>query len=180
MNLLNKEELQKYIIELVNNGHEPKFYKKYSRVIAVQGKEGEVVETIMADGHVETVNSVKKDENGNCDWIITNPSGERYIVPNKTFVKKYEIEVGEDGKHAPKGAPIKAVQIEDDISFMASWGELMNIKAGGYLNISDKDDIYGIQENEFNETYAKCDKFGIFYDAQLREAFGQNVADEKQ
>ena len=176
---LNNDQLQDYVVKLVESGVEPRYYKKYARVEAVQGEEGEEVVTVMADGHVETSNKVVKDEDGNCGWIVTNPSGEKYIVPHKTFAKRYDLEVGADGKHAPKGAPIKAIQISEDIEFTASWGEIMVIKAGGYLNISNKDDIYGIQEKEFYETYAVCDKNGIFYDANLRKAFGQEENSEK-
>lgn len=176
---LNNDQLQEYVINLVNSGVEPCYYKKYARVEAVQGLEGEVITTIMSDGHVETVNKVEKDEDGNCGWIVTNPSGEKYIVPHKIFAKKYDLEVGADGKHAPKGDPIKAIQINENIEFAASWGEQMKINAGGYLNISNKDDIYGIQEKEFCETYSICDQNGIFYDDDLRKAFGQEVEIEK-
>ena len=42
-------------------------------------------------------------------------------------------------------------------------GEKMSIKAGGMLNISGKDtgDIYGIQKQEFHQTYAPCDENGL-------------------
>lgn len=36
-----------------------------------------------------------------------------------------------------KGNPIIAVQIDDDISFIAPWGEMMNIAAGGYIVLSE-------------------------------------------
>lgn len=54
----------------------------------------------------------------------------------------------------------------------------MTIKSGGYLNITNLDDIYGIQEAEFKETYASCDEKGIFSDKNLRVAFDQEEDNE--
>lgn len=64
----------------------------------------------MKNGLKEVSTVVKIDENGQADWIVTNPSGEKYAVPHAKFIKKYELEVGSDGKHAPKGAPIEAIK----------------------------------------------------------------------
>ncbi len=47
----------------------------------------------------------------------------------------------------------------------------MNIAKGGYLNLSNLDDIYGIKEKEFNETYAECDKNGKFKNDELNYCF---------
>lgn len=167
------ENIQAYVLDLLKQGAEPKPFKKYARVQAEKGVLGETVVTEMKNGLVETTNVVKADENGNTDWVVTNPTGEKYLVPHAKFIKRYEIEAGADGKHAPTGAPIDAVQIKEDISFTAPWGEEMNIKAGGFLNVSNLNDIYGIQLDEFNATYARCNKDGIFLDADLRKAFEQ-------
>ena len=177
------ENMQKYVYDKLAEGATPKFYKKYARVEAVKGVPGEKITTVMKDGHVEVSDvAVNVDENGNPDWIVTNPDGEKYAVPHKKFIKKYELEIGKDGKHAPIGAPIEAIQVPEEISFDVPWGENgapveMTIKAGGYLNITNLGDIYGIQEEEFNNTYAECNQQGVFVDKSLREAFGQ---DEKE
>lgn len=79
---------------------------------------------------------------------------------------------------------------------MVPWGEggsliPFNLKAGGYLNVTDIDenldkkpiedlDIYGVQREEFNETYALCDKNGKFLSPALRKAFGQKDKGDKQ
>ncbi len=173
------ENMQKYVYEKLAEGAEPKFYKKYARVEAEKGVPGEKITTIMKDGHVEVSDvAVKVDENGNPDWIVTNPDGERYAVPHAKFIKRYELEAGKDGKHAPIGAPIEAIQVPEEISFDVPWGKdgapvEMTIKAGGYLNITDLSDIYGIQEEEFKNTYATCNEQGIFEDKDLRIAFEQ-------
>lgn len=179
------ENIQKYVYDKLAEGTEPHYFKKYARVKAERGVPGEKITTVMKDGHVEVSDvAVKVDANGNPDWIVTNPDGERYAVPHDKFIKKYELEVGEDGKHAPIGGPIQAVQVFEDVSFDVPWGENgapveMTIKAGGYLNVTNIRDIYGIQEEEFNNTYALCNKNGVFKDEELRKAFGQKVASEQ-
>ncbi len=180
------ENMQKYVYDLLAKGGEPRFYKKYARVEAEKGVPGEKITTVMKDGHVEVSDVVvKADENGNADWIVTNPDGERYAVPHEKFIKRYELEVGADGKHAPKGSPIEAIEVPEEITFDVPWGENgalvpMTIKEGGYLNITDLSDIYGIQKDEFANTYARCNEKGIFEDKDLRIAFEQEQEEEKE
>lgn len=180
------ENMQKYVYDLLAKGGEPRFYKKYARVEAEKGVPGEKITTVMKDGHVEVSDVVvKADENGNADWIVTNPDGERYAVPHAKFIKRYELEVGADGKHAPKGSPIEAIEVPEEITFDVPWGENgapvpMTIKEGGYLNITDLSDIYGIQKDEFANTYARCNEKGIFEDKDLRIAFEQEQEEEKE
>ena len=50
------------------------------------------------------------------------------------------------------------MQINEDISFMAPWGEEQVIKAGSFLNVTDYDDIYGIAREEFIKTYSFVDE----------------------
>lgn len=175
------DNIQKYVYDLLEKGAEPKWYKKYARVKARRGIPKQSVDTIMKDGYNEVSDVVVKvDENNEVDWIVTNPSGEEYAVPHAKFIKRYELEVGADGKHAPKGDPIEAIQIPEEITFDVPWGDNgapvpMNIKAGGFLNITNLNDVYGIQEEVFYETYASCNEKGIFDDKDLRIAFGQEA-----
>ena len=180
------KNIQEYIKTLLENGTEPHFYKKYARVQAVKGVPGQSVTTVMKNGHVEVSGVVVKvDENGEADWLITNPDGEVYAIPHKKFVQRYETTPSADGKYVPKGAPIKAVQVKEDITIYVPWGEggaliPMNIIGGGYLVITDPKDIYGIQEEEFKNTYAACNSKGIFYDKSLQKAFGQVPEDKNE
>lgn len=134
-----------------------RFYK-FAKVLARQGMEGEEIKTIMANGLEETVNSVKVDaESGQPDWVIKNPGGEEYIITDKNFKKRYEI-TGEENLeefsvYSSKRAEITAVQIKENVSFTAPWGSEMNIAAGGYLVVNNPTDIYGIQYEEFLQTY---------------------------
>ena len=126
-----------------------KTYVKFARIQAVQANGGEAIETVLADGTVETSNVANAG-----DWIVTNPGGEQYIVPADKFAKKYEAatDLGA-GWFKPKGGPQKFVQIPRDMKVMASWGEEQTLKKGAYLNVTNPEDIYGVAEAEFHDTY---------------------------
>lgn len=125
---------------------------KTATVTAVQGKLGEHITTVMKDGHKETDNIVKKDRlTGQLDWIITNPDGERYVMPDAIFKQKYKLITKNIYKR--KRNNVIVLQIKENISFITCWGKEMKIKKNGFLVISSSRDIYGIQEKEFYNTY---------------------------
>lgn len=156
MNFKKIENIKKYVREGIQSGViAPGSYVKSTTVTARKGSLGEHISTIMSNGIHETDNIVSKDQNGNVDWVVTNITGEQYIIKDTVFNKKYEPVENNLGVFKPKGNPITAGQINENISFIAPWGELMNIIAGGYLVFTDMDDVYGVQEAEFNATYKK-------------------------
>ena len=148
------ENIRSYVEERLQNGEiNSGIYQKYGEIAARVGLVGEEIVTVMANGLEETKNTVTADENGNPDWVVTNPSGERYIVKDSVFRKRYDKIDGTENRFKPKWNPITAGRISESISFTAPWGESMNVVSGGYLVFTDMNDIYGIQEAEFNETY---------------------------
>lgn len=148
------EDIRGYVENALKNGEiTAGTYRKKAEITARKGVVGEEIVTVMVDGLVETKNVVKKDENGNTGWVVTNPSGEKYIVEDAVFSDKYEPIEGADGKFRPKGKPVTAGKISESISFIAPWGETMNVVSGGYLVFTSMDDIYAIQEKEFFDTY---------------------------
>ena len=54
----------------------------------------------------------------------------------------------------PKGGVQLFVQIPDNI-ILEQWGSKMQIAQGGYINITDPSDMYGISERDFTDTYRK-------------------------
>lgn len=145
--------------------YEPKYYAKSARIAARPGKVGEEIITVMKDGHKETKNTVKNEG----DMVATNPSGEQYIIDAKTFAKKYEIDPSNPKQYRPVGGPQEFITLKENVMFTAPWGEKMMIKKGGALNVTNMDDIYGIQQAEFQETYAPCDENGRFSRTSLRK-----------
>lgn len=132
---------------------------KFARIQARQGKLGEELITRMANGLEETRNTVKLDkETGEPGWIVTNPSGEKYIMNDSTFKKKYEIDPENPSQYKPKGGPVLSFLVNENIEFNSHWGETMKLEAGGYLVASEPQKIYGVQKDEFKKTYASTGK----------------------
>ncbi len=157
MNFRKIENIKEYLTEGLKSGKfQSKTYQKSGEITARVGKIGEEIVTIMANGLEETKNIITADENGNPGWVFTNSTGEQYIVTDSVFKKKYERIAGTEDKFRPVWNPITATQIIDEnICFTASWGEIQNLVAGGYLVFNKNfDDVYGIQEDEFNKTYS--------------------------
>ena len=150
--------------------------EKCGWIIARVGEYGETIKTYVQNGIVETTNSVKTDENGNLDIVCTasdsigNPKIDKngntntYIIPRKTFDKKY-VDAKDVDKNPkvfkPTGGIMEFVQIHEDIELMAPWGEVQNLKACSFINISNENDIYGISYEEFIETYSFIDNNDI-------------------
>ena len=148
------KDIKRYIREKTESREmKPGVYKKTGDITARQGVVGEEIVTVMANGLKETVNTVKADENGNPGWVVTNPTGEKYIVADKTFRDKYEPIDGTENGLCPVFRPIIAGRTNENISFPAPWGTPINLLSGGYFVFTDMDDIYGIQADEFYATY---------------------------
>ena len=156
MNFRKIENIKEYLVEgLKSRSFQSKTYQKSGEITARVGKIGEEIVTIMANGLEETKNVVTADENGNSGWVVTNSTGEKYIVSDSVFRSKYEKIKGTEDRFKPIWSPITAVQIDENICFTAPWGETQNLIVGGYLVFNkDFDDVYGIQEDEFNKTYS--------------------------
>jgi hypothetical protein len=162
---INPKDFVKGIKEFEPFHYEPQYYAKSARISARPGKVGEEITTVMKDGHKETTNTVKNEG----DMVATNPNGEQYIIDAKTFAKKYEIDPHNPERYRPVGGAQEFMTLGGNVMFKAPWGEQMMIKKGGVLNVTNMDDIYGIQQQEFQETYAPCDKDGNFSRQSLRK-----------
>ena len=94
-------------------------FKKKSRVRARPAVAGERILTKLSSGEQETVNTAKAG-----DWIVTNPSGEEYIIDEKKFSSRYDEVPGEHGVFQAKGY-CRATKnpFGKPIAIMASWGE---------------------------------------------------------
>jgi hypothetical protein len=158
MKTLNKKEMRDLMATLIANGATVKTFAKIARIQAEQAIAETPIITILKDGTKETVNTAMPG-----DWIVTNPGGEKYVVPQEKFHKKYEPapELG-NGWYKPTGGVQKFLEMDEDIVFVCSWGEEQVILAGGYINVTNLDDIYGIAKAEFFETYKECDEAGNF------------------
>ena len=129
-------------------------YKKQGRVQARVASPGEQITTTLASGAKETVNTANEG-----DWIMTNPSGEQYIISEQKFFGRYE-KTGEDGIYQAKGY-CRAIKnpFGKPIEIMASWGSPQtgdeNCMVADTCDANGKVDgePYLIEDKAFAETY---------------------------
>lgn len=154
----------KYAQYLIDKGYEINLAVKGAPVIARQitEPEGETVVTIVKGGE-ETTNHGDPG-----DWVVINADAEtktpiavdtkgtlnRYIIKAEDFPKLYDVSsIGDDGFAKPLGTPRKVIRISESIAIEPSWGGEQLIRAGGVLNITNPDDVYGVAKDEFEQTH---------------------------
>ena len=142
-----------YVYELIKNGAKVKTFIKKAVVNVRPAIVGEEVITYIKDKNtnalIEETRQIVKEENM---VIITNPGGENYLV-KKDIVENNYVKGEKEGEYIAKAKPRKVIEIDENISFTAPWGETMNLQAGAWLNIDNMDKIYGINPEEFYETH---------------------------
>lgn len=150
---LKDEELEEYVEQYWDDAE---FFVKDAEVQIRRAEPGEEVTTVTGEGHKETTNTAEKG-----DYLVRNPDGEEYVITKEFYHENYERLAKEEPTtekfipHRSIKDAVLCIQIDEDLSFEAPWGEKMRIKEGGYLVIQDLEegDIYGVQEEEFEETY---------------------------
>jgi hypothetical protein len=112
--------------------------------------------TTLASGAQETTNTAKLN-----DWIMTNPSGEQYIISKEKFFGRYEL-IDKEGVFSAKGH-CRAIRNPYDkpIEIMASWGTPQTGDENCLIaDICDAQgenmggEPYIIEDKAFTETYA--------------------------
>ena len=146
-----------------------------SKMGAVQARpavEGEEIVTWAGDGTRESVASgksgsyilTKLDPDGNVMLDEHGHPNEWQVAPDK-MKKNYETaSTSSDGSFVakPKPAVTQVMRVDRDVVIMVPWGEggalvPQYIRKGGYLNVTDPNDVYGISEQDFNDTYRRGD-----------------------
>ena len=165
------DSIQQYIESLKESAFVFKAEKK-GCVFARIGNEGEKIVTYVSSGDIETINTIKKDIDGNLGIVairadqngkkITDTKGHEnvYIIERTVFNERYaepEKLSCKESFFKPKGYIQSFIQINEDICFDASWGEKQYLHKGGFLNVTELNDIYGIEYKEFIESYSFID-----------------------
>ena len=130
-------------------------YKKQVAVSARLVDSPEVVHTVLADGNKETENFAVFG-----DWVVTNPTGEQYVIKSSVFFNRYEpTEV--PGVYLAKGYCRAVVNpYGEKIKITPSWGgeqvgdwQCFIADSCDYCGICDGEP-YIIDSQSFNATYA--------------------------
>ena len=184
------DNVVEYAKQLEASGVEAITAEKFARIAARKGQAGEHVTSWSAnqDGSpvIENEAEVVADEqSGETGWVATkmNENGEpvvdknghtnEWIIPDATFRKKYEDDPEHPGVFKPKGGPQKFVKVSEAIK-INQWGGEMNVDAGGYINVTNPDDMYIISGRDFADTYKEKKAEQSAPDAGNQEATGGN------
>lgn len=138
---------------------------KFNRIHArpAQGKESLVTykqdPSIAGTGedNIETIN----DFEGGMVANNVNTPWQKYGIDQKTFDKKYEIDPENPSQYRPKGGPMLASKVHDDVAFPNPWGQgHMNVDKGGYMmqDPNNPSDTYGIQKGDYDSTYKEINE----------------------
>lgn len=157
----SKPASQEDMIEIMHDA-QPELYQKSGTFKARLGKPGERIATEI-DGEKETQKTVKDGE-----IVIKGPKDEMYVVSEKTFRQRYEVDKDptEEYQNYKAIGLIRAYEyVGDDFKFIASWDEEMICKPGDYLASPVKDaedteypEVYRIERTVFDETYKEIEE----------------------
>lgn len=144
-------------------------YAKTATIAAEPARPGEIVQTRLKNGKLETENTFANPG----DMLVTNPGGERYVVPADKFRTRYES-TATPGVWKATGL-VRAIQNPTgvDVVTTAPWNEdirgdadcmLVAIVTEDKPDEVDPKERYIIGKSEFDETYAP---FEQVYDRQF-------------
>lgn len=169
-----KVEVTKYVKQGIENRTMiPRQAEKIVRIIARRGIIGETIVSWSVDSNgneiQEKIAQIQADPKTNQPgWVVTkvdrqgnimidsNGHSNQWIIDDTTFKNKYEIDDENPNLFKPKGGPQIFVQISENI-ILNQWGSDMQIAAGGYINITNINDMYGISQRDFKDTYKFID-----------------------
>lgn len=115
-----------------------------------QDSEGkEIIEKVVMVSEPNCYVLTKVDSKGNA-IIDKNGHTNEWVVNSDVIERKYEPDYSDILK--PKGGVQKFVIVPENI-ILEQWGSETKIAQGGYINITNTDDMYGISERDFNDTY---------------------------
>lgn len=145
--------------------------EKSARILVRDGVIGEQIPVWTKNGNREADEVVSEgrvvvtrcDNDGN-PILDSHGHTNTWTMDVDTFRKKYDAEnISENGVAKPRGGKQRFIQVDRDIAIMVPWGENgalipQTIDAGGWLNVTDPNDVYGIAAEEFAETYATVEE----------------------
>lgn len=169
-NVYPKVDIQEYVKQGLETGTLLPFTaEKFARIIARPGMIGEEVISWSEDKDgneiKEKVATVKLDEKTNQPgWVVAkadengvavidkNGHPNQWIIEDSKFRQKYEVNSVYPWLFKPTGGVQTFVELPQGIT-LEQWGEVMAIDAGGFINITNANDLYGISKRDFEDTY---------------------------
>ena len=146
-------DIQEYV---KNTKIRPFYARKVGNIKVREALKGEEIKTY-ASGILETVYIAKKGEyvvtklnKNNKVFVDKNGNINEWIISKERLANNYCLL--KDDIYSPVFKKFKFIRVNKNISFMTPRGKMLLLR-GGYLNISDFKNIYGIQKKDFESTY---------------------------
>ena len=151
-----------YVKDLIADGAKPIRAEKFARILAREANPGEEVISwsVAADGSP----ILEKTATANLgDWVVqkadsfgdpiidSNGNPNEWIISGEVFRRKY-VEADLPGLYKPVGGIQQFLKLPEGIC-LQQWGEEMTVDVGGYINITNPDDMYVISGRDFADTY---------------------------
>ena len=166
-----KVDAKHYVVMGLQSGQFKPFRAvKEGKVLARRGKVGEEIITYTDGGLVEKVDKVKIDpDTGNTEWVLmkANVNGypiideyghaNEWIRDDSDFLEEYVPDKEIDGVYESIDNAQVFVPVLMDMELIRG-DDVMYVKAGGYLNITDLAHIYAVSKRDFDDTYRIIDE----------------------
>lgn len=165
-NVYDERTINDFIRELKSFSAKEVDAEKSECIIVTPAAPGDKIDVITADGNTEVKETAKENQMlttaaGLDGKPILNENGQlnQWFVDISVLNKKYDMDnITPDGFVKPKGGIQHFIQTDVDVTIMKPWGENgalvpQEIAAGGWLNITNPDDVYGIAAEEFDRMY---------------------------
>ena len=94
----------------------------------------------------------KCDDNGN-PIVDNNNHLNQWIVPDSKFIEKYEQCLDQNGVYKPKEVTQSFIQTLSDVILINPNNTSYKVAAGGFINVTDKEDMYVVSARDFADTY---------------------------
>ena len=162
------EDIKDYVQKLIDGGTKVVIGEKTARISARHGiPEEQIISwSVDAEGKpvLEKEAVVSVDDGGIPDWVATkiddhgneiidaNGNKNQWIIGDITFKKKYEAVPEKTGIFKPVGGLQKFIKLNEAIHIV-QWGEEWNVDVGGFVNITNPEDMYVIAGKDFADTY---------------------------
>lgn len=167
MNYKKLDNLAKYVNKMIESGAQIVLAEKIGKIAARPGTAGEKVVSWSVDREgnplLEKTAVVTLDDTGIPGWVVTkiddncdvvidqNGHSNQWIIEASIFRRKYE-ETDSPGIYKPLGGIQKFLKLVEAISIV-QWQKEMSVDCGGYVNITNPEDMYVISCRDFEETY---------------------------
>lgn len=158
MEFVNVDDIKQYLKDNIIKGTlKPFFAVKVTAVTARRGNIGEIINTFSSEGLHETTKAVLRNNKGEIDWVVTNLSGNTYVMENDSFLNDYK-QSKVQGEYEPLQREKLIIKLHENIVFKNKFGNTFKPKKDHFIVVDDNDDFYELSPQNYEKDYKVLDK----------------------